>query len=134
MVGKDVYDELLACGPHDLFDQLLSWRQMPAVYQDDLTRQLRALTYPDFLHTVYWREVKRAVIYFAGGRCRFCNQAGWQVHHLSYEHHGAEHRHLADLILLCGECHVDTHQLPNKWQRGVMAALQQLTGEHSCPR
>jgi hypothetical protein len=73
-------------------------------------RKLAALSYPEFLETLYWKMLGRYVRLLHGGRCDRCGRASrLQVHHLTYDHVGAEYRHPDDLAVLCDECHAAAH-------------------------
>ncbi|MEH2100930.1 MAG: hypothetical protein V7K76_14490 [Nostoc sp.] len=67
--------------------------------------------YNEFLSSEYWQDCRRLVLARDNFRCVKCgaNQK-LQVHHLTYEHHGSEMEHLADLTTLCCRCHTSTHK------------------------
>lgn len=72
----------------------------------------RFLKYREFLKTPYWRTVRHAAYRAFGRRCIECGRGGRvDVHHLTYEHHGDELRHLDDLTVLCRVCHGAAHNL-----------------------
>jgi len=72
--------------------------------------KLKALPYRDFLTTIYWQIVRNYVLYKRGYSCELCNNKdSLNVHHKTYEHHGEEHLHLEDLIVLCRMCHSKFH-------------------------
>jgi 5-methylcytosine-specific restriction endonuclease McrA len=78
------------------------------------SRRLRELPYDEFLNEPYWRAVSRLVKDRDKHRCQKCGRPGDQyrrleVHHLRYDKHGKEHRHLGDLRTLCSECHRKFH-------------------------
>ncbi len=75
---------------------------------------LRFLKYDEFLRTKYWMSVSRFVRE-KNGKCEECGATtNLHVHHLSYDNHGCEHRHLEDLKCLCKDCHLKAHQELNK--------------------
>ena len=78
---------------------------------DSYTKEaLRAMPYPEFLESDYWRTVRKIVLSRDKHRCTDCaTDRNLQVHHLSYRHHGAEHRNLKDLVTLCRPCHEKRH-------------------------
>ena len=70
---------------------------------------LRSLKYDEFLKTRYWMSISR-FIRERSGKCDECGTTtNLHVHHLSYENHGYEHRHLEDLRCLCKDCHLKAH-------------------------
>lgn len=93
-----------------------------------MTPEQRAkMPYREFLRTDYWRKVRTLVIARDGWKCVSCGQQGWEsppnpfgqvqlydmeVNHLSYRHRGDELNHLADLELLCRDCHKRYHRPP----------------------
>jgi hypothetical protein len=82
-------------------------------------QQLATMPYPAFLHTPYWRTVRRYVVYKAGGRCQLCPATtALQVHHRTYAHRGQEYQYLEDLVVLCETCHATHHHIqppPPPW-------------------
>jgi 5-methylcytosine-specific restriction endonuclease McrA len=71
---------------------------------------LCALTYQEFLNSDYWRYVRTIKLNQAQNKCELCNSdEALNVHHKTYEHHGEEHKHLSDLIVLCHKCHSKFH-------------------------
>lgn len=67
-------------------------------------------SYPEFLDSEWWKTVRDYVREIRGHRCELCASPNrLHVHHKTYKHHGAEHRHLDDLILLCSDCHAKFH-------------------------
>jgi len=89
-------------------------------------KRLAALPYPDFLNTAYWKSIASVIQSMHGYRCQGCGKRAWQVHHLTYAHHGLEHLYPEDLLATCGECHISAHGLPNKMQRSVARVLKGL--------
>ncbi len=73
--------------------------------------QLRAMPYEMFLSSPYWQYVRKIVFFnkFHGRdpHCTTCGAKGevLDIHHLTYEHHGDEHNHLEDLMVVCRPCH-----------------------------
>jgi hypothetical protein len=70
--------------------------------------------YCDFLHSPYWRALRRQVI---AGRlaCEGCGcRNHLQIHHHKYDQlgTGAEYYHFYGLTLLCRTCHAEEHGLP----------------------
>jgi hypothetical protein len=84
----------------------------PMVFVDryNISDLLKNLPYDDFLQTTYWMMVKRRAINRGRRVCGHCGKPDkLHVHHLTYEHHGAEHNHYEDLIPLCAYCHAAVH-------------------------
>ncbi len=76
----------------------------------DPTDYLNSLSYSEFLKSVYWKTVRNYVREKRGYICELCaSTERLEVHHKTYEHHGQEHNHLDDLILLCSVCHSRHH-------------------------
>lgn len=70
------------------------------------------MDYQDFLQTPYWKAVASMVRKKNKYKCVLCGESyGLNVHHKTYENHGAEHLHLDDLTLLCSECHEKFHEV-----------------------
>ena len=66
--------------------------------------------YYDFLQSDYWRYVRKLKLKQCGKKCQICgSKKDLSVHHNSYAHHGQEHKHLEDLVVLCNECHKMFH-------------------------
>ncbi len=71
---------------------------------------IRAMPYPTFLQTDYWRIIRAYVLSMRAYKCFRCgSQIRIELHHTSYVHHGTEHEHLEDLELACGACHRFVH-------------------------
>ena len=66
--------------------------------------------YDEFLQSSYWKKVREIKLKKAGKKCEVCgSRKNLDVHHNSYAHHGEEHKHLEDLVVLCRECHTLFH-------------------------
>lgn len=71
---------------------------------------LKAMPYPEFLETDYWKWVAKTVKDRDGRRCVVCNSPFHiAAHHRSYKNHGLEHLFLGDLTTLCETCHTRHH-------------------------
>jgi 5-methylcytosine-specific restriction endonuclease McrA len=98
----------------------------------DESRRLRDLPYQEFLDSAYWRAVRMLVFERAGHHCQRClGDTQLQVHHLKYKHHGREHKHLRDLILLCEHCHRRHHKeafptYPRRWLRNQIRTPEEM--------
>ena len=87
----------------------LFWRLHETLTQEDVD-ELVSLPYIEFLQTDYWARVRNYIYYKRGRRCSLCASTNYlNVHHKTYENHGLEHQHLADLIILCRDCHSKFH-------------------------
>lgn len=87
----------------EIFDALV------AELTENHCRILRSMPYEQFVYTDYWRIVRDMVLW----KNKVCAECGggriFQVHHKTYKHHGYEHLHLEDLIVLCRDCHALLH-------------------------
>lgn len=64
--------------------------------------------YGDYLASEQWQEKRRKVFARAGGICEGCGESEpSEVHHISYEHVGAEF--LFELVAVCKACHDRIH-------------------------
>jgi 5-methylcytosine-specific restriction endonuclease McrA len=76
---------------------------------------LRKMPYPEYLKTTHWRRIRAAVLLLNFGKCQRCGTGTWEntskrhVHHLTYARRGQEQ--LADLEMLCDNCHSAEHGL-----------------------
>jgi 5-methylcytosine-specific restriction endonuclease McrA len=87
----------------------------------------RSLPYGEFLHSLYWKYVRR-VVFRAWGRrgCARCHNKNAQldIHHKTYAHRGDELNHLEDLIVICDDCHTNFHDLATVDSAAATAALE----------
>lgn len=72
----------------------------------------QTMRYQDYLQTDYWKAIRLMMFKTHGKVCSRC-QSKWliQVHHLSYNFRGREHRSMRDLQILCRTCHRQEHGL-----------------------
>ena len=64
--------------------------------------------YDDYLRSEHWKNMRLRILARSGGRCEGCLDApAEQVHHLTYDHKGAEFAF--ELIALCAPCHQRWH-------------------------
>jgi 5-methylcytosine-specific restriction endonuclease McrA len=64
--------------------------------------------YGEYLSSPEWKEKRRKVFARASGVCEGCGESEpTQVHHISYEHVGAEF--LFELVAVCDACHERLH-------------------------
>lgn len=72
---------------------------------------LRSLSYDDYLRTGDWAVVRYFALRRSGYGCERCQRGrDLQAHHQTYERRCEER--LDDLIVLCADCHADTHGQP----------------------
>lgn len=71
--------------------------------------RIRSMPYSQFLETEYWKIISLYVIRQGNNRCHYCGWWALDVHHKTYENHGAEHLHLEDLVPVCRGCHAIIH-------------------------
>lgn len=72
---------------------------------------LRNMPYSEYLLTAHWRHMRTVALEYYGGSCAFCGgDSHLHVHHRNeeaYDRRGCER--LADLTLLCSDCHGKGH-------------------------
>ncbi len=79
-----------------------------AMGREFLAEAIKRRQYLDYLASPEWRELRRRVLEMADG-CTVCTSMNaLDVHHRSYARFG--HEELADLIVLCRECHTVFHR------------------------
>lgn len=67
------------------------------------------MNYAKYRTTKHWKTMRRVALEIAGHVCAICGRAeGLEVHHKTYERIGYER--LADLVVLCNECHDKYHE------------------------
>ncbi len=77
------------------------------VYLDELTNRK---DYNVFLKSKYWKYIRKKVLIRDKHKCIVCgSNKDLQVHHTTYKHHFAEHKHYDDLQTLCDKCHYLVH-------------------------
>jgi hypothetical protein len=82
------------------------FESLPYLNQEALKWAIIKIPYVTFLKTSYWFAVSSVAKARAGMRCQVCNSGQViQVHHRTYDNHGAEHLHMVDLVVLCDNCH-----------------------------
>lgn len=78
-------------------------RQQETVWVSDLT-------YPEYLKSDHWKNVREIALVCAGHRCSYCKTSkNLDVHHLHYHTLGDERT--CDVIVLCRDCHTRVHAL-----------------------
>jgi 5-methylcytosine-specific restriction endonuclease McrA len=74
--------------------------------------------YEEHMASPYWKQVSKAVIARADGRCQTCNSTEYlQAHHRTYEHFGQEADFMNDLTCLCSRCHFVFHRIADTPRR-----------------
>lgn len=77
---------------------------------DKMADKLKGRPYSEFLKSKYWSIVRQRVLQRDGSKCVICSYSkNLQVHHDNYKNHFREHRHLNNLMTLCGKCHKEHH-------------------------
>ena len=93
---------------------------------EEFAAKVKALPYKEFLKSEYWQLVRVAVFEReSGAYCHWCGQGGADIHHKTYAHHGMEHKHLDDLVVMCRDCHRIHHtggRLPHRRYRAMTMA------------
>ncbi len=65
-------------------------------------------SYEQYLRSDGWRRTRQLALEYYGDKCCLCNNPNnLNVHHRTYERKG--HEKLADLIVLCRDCHASYH-------------------------
>jgi 5-methylcytosine-specific restriction endonuclease McrA len=85
-----------------LFAFIPAYRIEARAWWDDYRRYMRSR---------HWQRRRRLIIWRDLERCRACGARGWHPresgdHHTTYIRAGRERP--ADLMLLCGRCHIET--------------------------
>jgi 5-methylcytosine-specific restriction endonuclease McrA len=81
--------------------------------EQELARQARVahlatMPYKEYLQTPEWMETRMAKLRQARFKCQLCNAGGLlDTHHRTYARRG--HEAMADLIVLCRDCHGKFH-------------------------
>ena len=89
-------------------------RYLRIVDEDKVAEFIKAMSYENFLQTMYWKSVSYIVKENSGHRCQLCSGSdNLAVHHNTYKNHGYEHREQCikyDLTTLCETCHSKFHK------------------------
>lgn len=117
MERREFYDAVEFWGGAMTFGSVAGWdgltetlAEMSAEQKGMFSGYLNAIPYKAFLLTRYWHAIKLKMQFDHRG-CQVCRrQQKVEVHHRTYEHRGSEFAHLADLRLLCGQCHALVHE------------------------
>lgn len=103
-------------------------RERPMVDYAQRGRSLRALgfeTYPDYLASKLWTEIRADVLARDHERCRCCNNKATQVHHFSYDTDTLAGRDLRWLAAVCSGCHLAIEYFPDGKKRSVREVGEQ---------
>lgn len=87
------------------------WRDVSSC-RVDISEEIKAMDYGDFLRTPYWKAIAQRVKYKAGFKCAICGGSERiAAHHRSYDLHGYEHtvEGMRELTCLCEDCHSTHH-------------------------
>ena len=109
--------------------------QFVALYNDTTdedSESLKRLSYDKFLETDYWKIIAAYVRQRDNFKCRECgSDKSLQVHHLTYENHGYEHRTQEDdLITVCDKCHKNIHRIESKLPQIVRLKHKKKKSKH----
>lgn len=86
----------------------MSWQEVRRCFRSDNACDSSGMPYEQYLKTEHWKLIRQQKLIQADYRCQICNSAhGPEVHHRTYERLG--HEDLADLTVLCGDCHSKFH-------------------------
>ena len=66
-------------------------------------------SYDEFLISFQWKEKKRRVVAYWGGKCFRCKKAYNHIHHLNYMELWGDEKVDRDLLPLCEICHKREH-------------------------
>jgi len=73
----------------------------------ELQKIARKVSYNEYLCSIYWKTIKRYLLYIHR-QCYICKKRSrLTVHHKTYNHFGYEIFHLEDLQVLCWFCHIN---------------------------
>jgi len=89
-------------------------------YLLDYLREYK-MTYQEYLQTPHWKDVRSRFwkSKLHNSRCYACGAIeNLQVHHKTYKRIGKER--LNDFVLLCGNCHKETHQIEKERPAGIL--------------
>lgn len=91
-------------------DERFNGRWALAMRDDELAeRELRGDWYAAYLESDVWRRTRDLALEYYGNACCLCNgRSRLDVHHRTYDRAGQER--LADLIVLCRQCHAHFHR------------------------
>jgi len=91
------------------------WILIPLLTEETI-RELKAMDYPEFLETKYWKVISRYVKYRQDYKCQLCgSKDNLNVHHKNYDIRGEEYHYWKeDLIVLCKNCHAKFHDKMEK--------------------
>ena len=71
--------------------------------------KLRALSYPAYLRTQHWRNIRQVALIRSGYKCAVCGcRFNLECHHNTYKTLG--HERQCDVVILCRPCHTLFHQ------------------------
>ena len=62
-------------------------------------------SYPDYLASDLWAEIRERVLDRDGRKCRFCGDAANQAHHGNYTNAALSGKSIDGIRSVCGSCH-----------------------------
>jgi hypothetical protein len=76
--------------------------------EEQIGIMLQRMPYGVYLRSRHWRWIRAVALDYYGGTCTLCGtEDEVQVHHRTYDRRGRET--LADLTVLCDDCHARYH-------------------------
>jgi hypothetical protein len=119
-ISHPLEDAVAICkkGPQSKFDLMPLYNSSDLIkqlfeYFDFETKRFRAMPYDIFLKSFYWKlisEMKKEAAEWKCEQCGAWEDTTLEVHHKTYLHHGAEHRFMHELRVLCHDCHGNEHK------------------------
>lgn len=89
-------------------------RYLRTIDESKVAEVIQAMSYENFLQTLYWKSVSYIVKQNNNHRCVLCSSNdSLAVHHNTYMNHGYEHKDYVikyDLTTLCENCHSSFHK------------------------
>lgn len=83
--------------------------------------KVNRITYAQYLQSEHWKDVRKRFwnSKLHNNSCYACgNKNNLQVHHKTYKRIG--HEKLNDFLLLCDDCHKETHQIEKERPAGIL--------------
>ena len=93
-------------------------------YSKEHIRQLREMSYSEYLKTEHWALLKMATRSLYAHSCIMCgkNDVELHVHHIRYDTRGHEDVY-KDVECLCVGCHKEIHDIVNRYLKGNIRQL-----------
>lgn len=99
---------------YDKFSRtLIILQSFTPYYYQRVADEIQHMPYKMFLMTPYWKLVSEDVKLRFNYTCKLCgSRENLQVHHITYDNHGFEHKYRhKDLICVCEKCHKKLHNI-----------------------